>query len=127
MMWDTAGHNIPNTTRFSTSWKTAGGSKRCLRLPVSSFLLGWYCVTSVNLEDTERGATTLEADEALVYRKMVKQSKQVIVAADSSKLGKVSPAFICPSSEIHILITDTGATKESLVEFERQGTRILLV
>src|SRR5579863_9955697 len=82
---------------------------------------------SVTGLDTERGATTLEADEALVYRKMVKQSKQVIVAADSSKLGKVSPAFICPSSEIHILITDTGATKESLVEFERQGTRILLV
>jgi DeoR family transcriptional regulator of aga operon len=82
---------------------------------------------SVTGLDTERGATTLEADEALVYRKMVKQSKQVIVAADSSKLGKVSPAFICPSSEIHILITDTGATKESRVEFERQGTRILLV
>jgi DeoR family transcriptional regulator of aga operon len=82
---------------------------------------------SVTGLDEERGATTLEADEALVYRKMVKQSKQVIVATDSSKLGKVSPAFICPSSEIHILITDTGATKESLSEFERQGTRVLVV
>jgi DeoR family transcriptional regulator, aga operon transcriptional repressor len=82
---------------------------------------------SVTGLDVERGATTLEADEALVYRKMVKQSKQVIVAADSSKLGKVSPAFICPSNEIHVLITDTGATRESLAHFERQGTRILLV
>ena len=82
---------------------------------------------SVTGLDAERGATTLEADEALVYRKMVKQSKQVIVAADSSKLGKVSPAFICPSNEIHILITDTAATPENLAQFERQGTRILLV
>jgi DeoR family transcriptional regulator of aga operon len=82
---------------------------------------------SVTGLDAERGATTLEADEALVYRKMVKQSKQVIVAADSSKLGKVSPAFICPSNEIHILITDIAATPESLAQFERQGTRILLV
>jgi DeoR family transcriptional regulator of aga operon len=80
---------------------------------------------SVTGLDAERGATTLEADEALVYRKMVKQSKQVIVAADSSKLGKVSPAFICPASEIHILITDTGATAEALAPFERQGIRII--
>ncbi|MGA2888996.1 MAG: DeoR/GlpR family DNA-binding transcription regulator [Terracidiphilus sp.] len=82
---------------------------------------------SVTGLDAERGATTLETDEALVYRKMIKQSKQVIVVADSSKLGKVSPAFICPGNEIHILITDTGVTSETLVQFERQGTRIIRV
>src|SRR6202789_900281 len=58
---------------------------------------------SVTGLDAERGATTLETDEALVFRKMIKQAKQVIVTADSSKLGKVSPAFICPASDIHIL------------------------
>lgn len=82
---------------------------------------------SVTGLDAERGATTLEADEALVYRKMVKQSKQVVVVADSSKLGKVSPAFICLSNEIHVLITDGGATPETLADFKRQGTRIILV
>ena len=82
---------------------------------------------SVTGVDAERGATSLEADEALVYRKMLKQSKQVIVVADSSKLGKVSPAFICPAGEIHILITDTGATAEALSPFERHGTRIIRV
>jgi DeoR family transcriptional regulator of aga operon len=80
---------------------------------------------SVTGLDPERGATTLETDEALVLRKMLKQSKQVIVTSDSSKLGKVSPAFICPVSEIHILITDTGATSEALAPFERQGIRII--
>jgi DeoR family transcriptional regulator of aga operon len=80
---------------------------------------------SVTGLDAVRGATSLEADEALVYRKMLKQSKQVIVTADSSKLGKVSPAFICPINEIHILITDTGATAEALAPFERQGIRVI--
>jgi DeoR family transcriptional regulator of aga operon len=80
---------------------------------------------SVTGLDAERGATTLETDEALVLRKMLKQSKQVIVTGDSSKLGKVSPAFICPAGEIHILITDTGATDEALVPFERQGIRVI--
>jgi len=80
---------------------------------------------SVTGLDAERGATSLEADEALVYRKMLKQSKQLIVVADSSKLGKVGPAFICPTGEIHTLITDTGATTEIVAPFERQGVRII--
>jgi DeoR family transcriptional regulator, aga operon transcriptional repressor len=82
---------------------------------------------SVTGLDAERGATTLEAEEALVYRKMLKHAKQVIVAADSSKLGKVSPAFICPASEIHVLITDSGATPEAVAPFERQGIRVMRV
>ena len=79
---------------------------------------------SVTGFDVERGATTLEADEALVFRKMIKQSKQVIVVADSSKLAKVSPAFICPLSEIHKLITDTGATDEAIEPFARLGIEV---
>ena len=79
-------------------------------------------VTGLN---AERGATTLETDEALVYRKMLKQAKQVIVVADSSKLDKVSPAFICPLSEIHMLITDHAATPEQLAPYEQQGIRII--
>jgi DeoR family transcriptional regulator of aga operon len=80
---------------------------------------------SVTGLDPERGATSLEPDEALVYRKMVKQSKELIVVADSSKLGKVGPAFICRTTEIHTLITDTGATLEDVAAFEHQGIRVI--
>src|SRR6516162_4110633 len=69
---------------------------------------------SVTGLDAERGATTLETDEALVYRKMLKQSKQVIVVTDASKFGNISPALICPSSEIHTIITNTGVSPEAL-------------
>jgi DeoR family transcriptional regulator of aga operon len=82
---------------------------------------------SVTGLDAERGATSLEADEALVYRKMLKQTKEVIVVADSSKLGKVSPAIICPANEIQALITDTGASADTVAQFERQGTRVFRV
>jgi DeoR family transcriptional regulator of aga operon len=82
---------------------------------------------SVTGLDVERGATSLEPDEALVYRKMLKQSKQVIVVADSSKLDKVGPALICPISEIHILITDAGVTATALSPFERHGIRVIRV
>src|SRR5579859_8109318 len=53
---------------------------------------------SVTGLDALRGASTLETEEALVFRKMLKQSKEVIVVADPSKLGQVSPAFICPAN-----------------------------
>lgn len=80
---------------------------------------------SVTGLDAERGATSLETDEALVFRKMIKQAKEIIVVADSSKLGKVSPAFICPINEIHLLITNSGASAEALAPFERQGIRVI--
>jgi DeoR family transcriptional regulator of aga operon len=79
---------------------------------------------SVTGMDAERGATTLETDEALVFRKMLRQSKRVIVAADSSKLGQVSPAFICQLAEIHILITDTGATDEAVEPYRKLGIEV---
>ncbi len=79
---------------------------------------------SVTGIDAERGATTLESDEALVFRKMLRQAKQVIVAADSSKLGQVSPAFICPVAEIHVLITDTGASDEAVEPYRRLGIEV---
>lgn len=80
---------------------------------------------SVTGLEAERGATTLETEEALVYRKMLKQAREVIVVADPSKLGKVSPAFICPVSEIHMLITSTEAGAEQLAPFEQLGLRIV--
>jgi len=82
---------------------------------------------SVTGLDAERGATTLESEEALVYRKMLKQAKQVIVAADSSKLGKVDTAIICPANEIDVLITDKGAAPDAVASFERHGIRVLRV
>jgi DeoR family transcriptional regulator of aga operon len=80
---------------------------------------------SVTGLDAERGATTLETDEAVICRKMLKKSKQVIVAAESCKLGKVGPAFICPSNEIHILITDAGASAEAIAPFEHRNIRVI--
>lgn len=82
---------------------------------------------SVTGLDLERGATTLETEEALVFRKMLKQSKEVIIVADPSKLGQVSPAFICPASEIHLLITSSSAKDEDIAPFASLGIRILRV
>lgn len=82
---------------------------------------------SVTGLDPERGATTLETEEATVFRKMIKQSKQVVVAADASKLTQVSQAFICPAAEIHLLITSTAATDEQVTPYEKLGVKVMRV
>jgi DeoR family transcriptional regulator of aga operon len=75
--------------------------------------------------DLERGATTLEMEEAVVARAMVRQAREVVVVADSSKLGKVSPALICPITSVHILVTDSGITQEYRQAVEERGIRLV--
>jgi DeoR family transcriptional regulator, aga operon transcriptional repressor len=82
---------------------------------------------SVTGLDPERGATIIEPEEAAVSRVMVKQAREVIVVADSSKIGMVSPSVICAAREIDQLITDDGIAEETAAALEAGGVRITRV
>lgn len=77
--------------------------------------------------DPERGATLIQAEEAAVFRAMVRQSRQRIIVADSSKLGLVSPAIVCTPREIDLLITDNGISEQLTAQFEANGIKVLAV
>jgi DeoR family transcriptional regulator of aga operon len=77
--------------------------------------------------DVLSGATTIEPDEAAVFRAMVRQAKQVIVVADSSKISMVSPALICPVTDIDILVTDSGIAADALAGFRASGIQVIAV
>jgi DeoR/GlpR family transcriptional regulator of sugar metabolism len=74
--------------------------------------------------DAVRGVTVIESEEALTFRAMIRQSKKVIVVTDSSKLGAVSPALVCPVSDIHMLITDTRASDKTVAQFTEHGIEV---
>ena len=78
----------------------------------------------VNAIDTERGLTCLHPDEAAINRALVAQARQRIVVADHSKLGQVVACLICPTREVHMLITDTGASDEDVRPFEELGIEV---
>lgn len=111
----------------------------CMRWAGAFSLIGPTAIESVNVVvmdrvfigvcgiDAERGATTIEAEEAAVFRAMIRQAKQVIVVADSSKIGMISPAVICPVAEIDVLITDDGISPEASSAFVRSGVKVLIV
>jgi DeoR family transcriptional regulator, aga operon transcriptional repressor len=74
--------------------------------------------------DASRGVTVIESEEALTFRAMIRQAKKVIVVTDSSKLGVITPALVCPISDIHMLITDTRATDKTVALFTERGIEV---
>jgi len=74
--------------------------------------------------DLARGVTVIESEEALTFRAMIRQAKKAIVVADSSKFGVVTPALVCPISDIHMLITDTRASDKTVAQFTERGIEV---
>jgi DeoR family transcriptional regulator of aga operon len=74
--------------------------------------------------DVARGITVIEPEESLTFRAMIHQAKSRIVVADSSKLGIVTPALVCPISEINVLITDSCATDKAVAPFIERGIEV---
>ena len=67
------------------------------------------------------GATAHHEVEASTNRLMASRSQQVVVLADSSKLGKSAFARICHVREIHTVITDDAAPDDIVKQFEDEG------
>ena len=73
-----------------------------------------------------KGISVNNAQEAGVKRRMIEAAEEVIVLADSSKLGVDSFVTISPLRKVHILITDSGAPEELLTEFREAGLEVLV-
>ena len=111
----------------------------CIRWPGAFSLIGPAAIESLNAVvmdkvfigvcgvDPERGATIIEAEEAAVFRAMSRRAKQVVIVADSSKVGMTSPAVICPVGDIDILITDDGVSDDAVNAFRRSDVQVVIV
>lgn len=75
---------------------------------------------------TEHGFTTGDFAEADVKKQLIAHAREIIVLADSSKLGKVSPAFVARLDQAHLLVTDDGAAGEYVQSLETQGLKVLV-
>jgi DeoR family transcriptional regulator of aga operon len=57
----------------------------------------------------------------------VRQARRCVVLADSSKLGKVAFARICPVTAVDMLITDEDADDAQLAPLRDAGLEVQLV
>jgi DeoR family transcriptional regulator of aga operon len=71
-------------------------------------------VIGVDGIDAQAGCTTHHEVEAHTDLALIERAERVVVVADSSKIGHVAFARICPVERVHQLITDRGANVRAL-------------
>ena len=77
--------------------------------------------------DVAHGAAANDEAEAAINRLLCERAGRVVVAADSSKLGRRAFARICAVEAVDTLVTDTAADQETLGRFEEAGLRVITV
>jgi DeoR family transcriptional regulator of aga operon len=77
--------------------------------------------------DPKFGVSCYSSDEAQLNSAMVRHAQRRIAVIDHSKFGVVAGWRICPISDLHILVTDSGATDEMIAPFEQAQIRVMRV
>ncbi|MEI5520166.1 DeoR/GlpR family DNA-binding transcription regulator [Streptomyces brasiliscabiei] len=77
--------------------------------------------------DVVHGAAAHDEAEAAVNRLLCERARRVVVAADSSKLGRRAFAWICATESVDTLVTDSAAAPETARRFEEAGVRVIAV
>ncbi|HEY6567884.1 MAG TPA: DeoR/GlpR family DNA-binding transcription regulator [Actinomycetota bacterium] len=76
---------------------------------------------------TDAGITTHHEVEAHTNRALIERARHVVVVTDSSKIGLVAFAQICPIDRIHEVITDGAVDVEHLVALREAGVTVVTV
>lgn len=75
----------------------------------------------VNGIDAEQGATVHDEGEARVNQLMAERATRAVIVADSQKIGRRAFASVAPIDSFDMLITDAGASTETIAAFEKRG------
>ena len=76
---------------------------------------------------TAAGITTHHEVEAHTNRALIERARRVVVVTDSSKIGVVAFAQICPIDRVHEVITDPGVDEEHRSALRDAGVAVVIV
>jgi DeoR family transcriptional regulator, fructose operon transcriptional repressor len=79
-----------------------------------------------NAISVRHGLSTPDSDEAAVKRAMVKAANYVVVAADSSKVGREDFVSFAPLSSVDALITDAELSNAYRAQLTEQGIEVVV-
>jgi DeoR family transcriptional regulator of aga operon len=77
--------------------------------------------------DAKSGPTCYSPEEASVNSAMVQHARRRIAVVDHTKFGKIAGWRICQTSDLDLVITDSGATDAMLVPFEKMNLQVTRV
>lgn len=78
-----------------------------------------------NAISVRHGLSTPDSDEAAVKRAMVRAANYVVVAADSSKVGREDFVSFAPITSVDTLITDPEISAADSAELSAQGIEVI--
>ena len=84
-------------------------------------------VLGVDGVDPRLGVMTHHEDEASVSRLLAERARKVILATDSSKMGKRAFARICGLDRIDVLVTDSGLAPDMAARLTEAGIEVVSV
>ncbi len=99
-----------------------------MALATLSTVFSSYTILGANGVSVEQGITTAVQRETAINKKMIEQSQgPLVVAVDSSKIGRVSSFQTESFDRIDILITDTDIDPVELKKLQKTNKKIILV
>jgi DeoR/GlpR family transcriptional regulator of sugar metabolism len=77
--------------------------------------------------DPQNGLTEFNLEDTLVKRVIIEHAKKVVVAADSSKLGRTCLNLVAPLARVDVLLTDDGAPPGVINALRQKGLEVITV
>lgn len=84
------------------------------------------CLLAVNSISFEKGISDFRLNQIDTFRKMMSISERIVVAADSTKVGKTSCMRVCGVEEIDTLLCDSRLAPEEKEKFEVAGIEVIM-
>ena len=82
-------------------------------------------IIGIRAIDVEHGLANDELQETMTDRAILKIGREVIVVADSTKLGRTAAAFVAPISAVHTLVTDMNAPADFVAALRERGVKVI--
>lgn len=73
----------------------------------------------------DRGIATPSEDKSALKRLMIRQSDEVIIVADHTKINRTSFIEVCPINDVDVLVTDELAPPDFIETLRQRGIRVL--
>lgn len=97
-----------------------------LAAPVLEQITLDVAILGVNAISVDTGACANHEGEAAINQLMARRARQVIVIADSTKLGRHAFARICPIGDVDVVVTDDQADTRQVADLTDAGVRVIL-
>ncbi|MFC7679146.1 DeoR/GlpR family DNA-binding transcription regulator [Paenibacillus sp. GCM10028914] len=88
-----------------------------------NILKAFICASGITIE---KGISDYNLEEAITRKKIIEISKEIYIAADSTKFGKDVTVSIAHLDQIDTLVTDTHLNKNTIQQFRKINTNLVI-